>query len=177
MTQLNSMALALAICGALATFSFMQFGGSLSLWAAFVAWASFFHSGGQISNVRSTLAAALFGTALGGITMYLITGTPVGGILGVPVWAAVVVFVSAGIAVLTSRFAILAAVPITMHALACVAAFVILNEAGGPALLSGSIDTNAILNIGLSMAIGVGFAVATATLAGVFAKSEDTQSA
>lgn len=176
MKQVNAMALALATCGAAATFSFLNFGGELSLWAAFVAWASFFHSGGEISKAGYTLAAAIFGTVLGGVTMYLITGTAMGGVMGVPVWAAAVVFISAGIAVQSSRIAMLAAVPITMHALACVAAFVILKGAGATALLSGSLN-NAVVNIGLSMTIGVGFGIATALLAGALTKSEDTQPA
>lgn len=172
MNQTNAMALALGLCGALATFSFMQYGGALSLWAAFVAWAAFFHSGGTMDAAKKTLASALFGTVLGGITMYLITGTSVGAALGIPVWAAIVVFVSAGLAVLSSQIKILETVPVTMHALACVAAYVILNNAGGAMLFSASIAENAMVNVAISMVIGVGFGLLTAKLAGVFARAE-----
>lgn len=172
MSPIHAMALALGICGAAATFGFMSFGGSLSLWAAFVAWASFFHSGGAMADIKSTALAALFGTVLGWLTMYLITGTPMGDVIGVPAWAAIVVFVSAACAVLASKMPALAVVPITMHALACVAAFVILKGAGGEKLISASIADNALLNIGISMMIGLGCGIATAKLAGLFTSSE-----
>lgn len=172
MTSINSMALALAICGAIATFGFMQFGGSLSLWAAFVAWAGFFHSGGALSDFKLNGAAALFGTFLGWATMYLITGTAMGTVMSIPVWAGITVFFSAGIAVLVSKVTILAVVPVTMQALACVAAFVILKGVGGEKLLSFSIADNALLNISISMIIGLCFGIATAKLASIFAADE-----
>lgn len=172
MSQINAMALALAVCGGTATFMFMQFGGPLSLWAAFVAWASFFHSGGKMEHAVPTIACALWGCLLGGATMYIITGTSGAAAIGLPAWAGIVVFVSAAIAVLSGQIPVLATVPITMHALACIAAFVVLKGAGGPMLLSASIAENAILNVGISMVIGVGCGIATAKMAGSLMASE-----
>jgi hypothetical protein len=92
MNSLNTMALALAICGGFATFFFMQFGSGLSLWAEFVAWASFFHAGGTPDQIKSTALAAVGGSVLGEITMFLITGTSGSAALGLPIWAGIVVF-------------------------------------------------------------------------------------
>lgn len=172
MNPLNAMALSLAICGGLATFSFMQFGGSLSLWAAFVAWASFFHAGGSPDKIQSTSLAAIGGSVLGGLTMFVITGTSGAALLGLPVWGGIVVFVSAGIAVSISRIPAFSDTPVMMHALACVAAYVVLNNAGGANLFSFSIANNAVINVCLSMLIGVGFGILTAKVAGILSKPE-----
>jgi hypothetical protein len=177
MNPLNAMALALAICGGFATFSFMQFGGGLSLWAAFVAWASFFHAGGTPAQIKSTAIAAIGGSVLGGVTMFLITGTSGAAMLGLPVWAGLIVFVSAGAAVSLSRIPALADVPVMMHSLACVAAYVILNNAGGAMLVSLSIVDNAAINVCPSMLVGVGFGILTAKLAGALSKEPDAATA
>jgi hypothetical protein len=173
MNPLNAMALALAICGGFATFAFMQFGGGLSLWAAFVAWASFFHAGGTNVQIKSTALAVIGGTILGGVTMFIITGTGAGAVFGFPVWAGIVVFISAGLAVSVSRFPQLADTPVMMHSLACVAAYVTLNNAGGAKLFSLSMTGNAMINISLSMLIGIVFGVLTAKIAGLLSKSPE----
>jgi hypothetical protein len=53
-----------------------------------------------------------------------------------------------------------------MHGLACVASYVILDNASGAKLFSLSIVDNAAINVCLSMLIGVRFAILTAKIAG-----------
>lgn len=171
MSQNSAMAISLGIFGALATYLFIAYGGSLSLWAAFVAWACFFHSGGGAGAAKLTLSSTLFGCFLGWLTLLAITGSSMGATLGVPLWGAICVGISAPIAVLAGRIPALAAVPITMCALACIAAFVLLKGAdmqggaGTANMLSGSFDQNALMNITVSMLIGLGFGLATERLA------------
>lgn len=171
MSQNSAMAISLGIFGALATYLFIAYGGSLSLWAAFVAWACFFHSGGGSGAAKLTLGCSLFGCFLGWLTMLAITGSSLGASIGVPLWAAICVGISAPIAVLAGRVPALSAVPITMCALACIAAFVLLKGAdmqggaGTANMLSGSMDQNALINITISMLIGLGFGLATERIA------------
>ena len=65
MSENSAMAISLGILGSLATFLFASYGGGLSLWAAFVAWACFFHSGGGIAAAKLTIASTIFGCLLG----------------------------------------------------------------------------------------------------------------
>ncbi len=164
MSQNTAMAISLSIFGALATYLFIAYGGSLSLWAAFVAWACFFHSGGGSQSAKLTIAGSLFGCALGWATMYAITGTTMAGTFGLPLWAAMCVAVSAPIAVLAGRAPMLSVVPVTMNSLACVAAFVLLKGEEGN-LLGVTASQNAFINISISMLIGVGFGLMTERLA------------
>lgn len=178
MSENTAMAISLGILGSLATYLFTAYGGSLSLWAAFVAWACFFHSGGGIAAAKLTFASSLFGCVLGWLTMLAMTGTSFGASLGMPLWGAICVAISAPIAVFAARIAILEAVPITMSALACVSAFVLLkgtdmqDAVGSSNMLSMSIDQNALINITLSMLIGLAFGLMTERLAMSMMKSE-----
>lgn len=171
MSENTAMAISLGILGSLATFLFSAYGGSLSLWAGFVAWACFFHSGGGIAAAKLTFASTIFGCVLGWLTMLAMTGASFSAVFGMPIWGAICVAVSAPIAVLAARIQILSAVPITMSALACISAFVLLkgtdmqDAVGATNMLALSIDQNALLNISLSMLIGLGFGLLTERLA------------
>ena len=179
MSENSAMAISLGILGALATFLFGAYGGSLSLWAGFIAWACFFHSGGGLGAAKLTFASTIFGCVLGWLTMLAMTGSSFSAALGGPLWGAICVACSAPIGVLAARFQILSAVPITMSSLACISAFVLLKgndmqDAVGPAnMLTMSIDQNALLNISLSMLIGLGFGLLTEQLAGLLMKTEE----
>ena len=167
MSENTAMAISLGLFGSLSTYLFTAYGGSLSLWATFIAWACFFHSGGGATAAKLTLASSVFGCVLGWTTMLAMTGSSFGASLGMPLWGAICVAVSAPIAVLAARIPVLSAVPITMSALACISAFVLLKGAdmqdavGAANMLSMSIDQNAFINILLSMLIGLGFGLAT----------------
>ena len=180
MSENSAMAISLGILGSLATFLFASYGGSLSLWAAFVAWACFFHSGGGIDAAKLTIASTIFGCLLGWLTMLAMTGSSFSAVFGVPLWSAICVAISAPIAVLAARIPIFSAVPITMSALACVSAFVLLKgadmqDAVGPAnMLTMSVDKNALINITLSMLIGLGFGLITERLAMSMIKDKAT---
>ena len=171
MSENSAMAISLGVLGSLATFLFTAYGGSLSLWAGFVAWACFFHSGGGVNAAKMTFASTIFGCVLGWLTMLAMTGASFSASLGMPLWGAICVAVSAPIAVLAARVQVLSAVPITMSALACISAFVLLKgtdmqDAVGPAnMLTMSIDQNALLNISISMLIGLVFGLMTERLA------------
>ena len=178
MSENSAMAISLGVFGSLSTYLFAAYGGSLSLWAAFVAWACFFHSGGGATAAKLTFASLIFGCLLGWATMLAMTGSSFGASLGMPLWSAICVAVSAPIAVLAARIPVLSAVPITMSALACISAFVLLkgvdmqDAVGSANMLSMSIDQNALVNIFLSMSIGLGFGLATERLATLIMKSE-----
>ena len=180
MSENSAMAISLGVLGSLATFLFTAYGGSLSLWAGFVAWACFFHSGGGATAAKLTFASTVFGCVLGWLTMLAMTGSTFSSVLGAPFWSAICVAISAPVAVLAARIPILSAVPITMSALACISAFVLLKgadmqDAVGPTnMLAISIDQNALLNISLSMLIGLGFGLLTERLAGLLMKDPAT---
>jgi len=60
MNSLLSLALSVAVLGGIATWLFLSVGGIL-IWAAFTAWACFFHSGGNSAALWSTIVSNAFG--------------------------------------------------------------------------------------------------------------------
>lgn len=174
MNQTEAFALSLAICGGIATYAFLEFGPTLSLWAAFIAWAAFFHVGGDGNALKMGIGSVIFGSILGAVALHLITGTDVGGTLGLPFWGGIVVFCAAGIAVLASRVPFLAVPPVTLQALASVAAFILLADKGVENIYAASLADSAPLNIIVSMLIGYSCGAVTGKLAGMSTKADPT---
>ena len=69
-------------------------GLGLSLWAAFVAWASFYHCGGKEAGLQKTIVDNIFGAVLGWLALLAISQMSLGTTLGVPLWAAICVAIS-----------------------------------------------------------------------------------
>jgi hypothetical protein len=93
MSQLAALSLSIAVLGGLATWVFLTVGGIL-IWAAFVAWACFFHTGGDSDALRNTIVSNVFGSLVASIAAIVILAIPLADKLTLPLWAAIVVGVS-----------------------------------------------------------------------------------
>ena len=62
MSQLVALAVSIGLLGGVATILYLKVG--LLIWAGFLAWACFFHSGGNNAALQSTIICNIFGLSL-----------------------------------------------------------------------------------------------------------------
>ncbi len=172
MSALVATALSVGVLAGIATWAFLTV-GSILIWAAFVAWACFFHCGGDTAALKTTIVGNIFGVIAGWVAALLILYVPLAGPLTLPVWAGIVVVVTVIIVCLASAIPLLASIPATVYGYACAFAFLLqtpekLTQA---ALIAPNFD-NVLVNVIVSMVIGALFGWASGQLAGVLTKTE-----
>jgi hypothetical protein len=160
------------ILAGVATWFFLAV-GSILIWAAFVAWACFFHSGGNEAALKSTIISNAFGVAVAWITAIVILAIPLAEALTLPVWAAIAVAIAVGAYVLAAHVEALSSIPGTTYGYACTFAFLLQtpDKLSLDMLTSASLD-NALIVVIISMVIGALFGFASGKLAGAMTKAE-----
>lgn len=153
MNLLSALAIFIGALGGLATWAFVgpAAGLGLQIWAAFVAWAAFYHSGGGSGSLAKNIPAHLFGGLIG--LLALLATTRLAGGLGLPLAAGISVGIGAAVIVLAANLPALAQIPSSVYGFGCVAAY---------ALLAGKLETltavslvdNPWINVSVSMIIG-----------------------
>ncbi|MCB1382103.1 MAG: DUF1097 domain-containing protein [Notoacmeibacter sp.] len=153
MPLLTALAISIGVLGGLATWAFVGPMASLGLqiWAAFIAWAAFYHSGGGAAALKSNIPAHIFGAIVGWASLWAITLLAPG--LGVPVAGGICVAIGAAVIVLAANIAALGSIPSSVYGFGCVAGYTLLAGKLGT-LMSGSIVDNPLINIAVSMIIG-----------------------
>lgn len=165
MNSLLALAIAVGVLGGVATWFFLAVGGIL-IWAAFVAWACFFHSGGDGKALRSTIISNAFGVAVAATTGLVITSFPGAAAIGLPLWVALVVAASIALYILAAKAELFSSIPGTTYGYACTFAFLTQNpDKFNPQALTSLSLGNAYLVVPLSMIIGALFAYSSARLA------------
>ncbi|HEY6632297.1 MAG TPA: DUF1097 domain-containing protein [Rhizobiaceae bacterium] len=153
MPLLTALALSIGILGGIATYLFVgplaAFG--LQIWAAFVAWAAYYHSGGKEASLKTNIPAHIWGAVLGWVALLLINA--LAGSLGVPLAAGVSVAITVIVLVLGANLPLFASIPSAVYGYACVAAYALLAGKLGT-LTSASLVDNPLVNIVVSMIIG-----------------------
>jgi hypothetical protein len=95
MDLISALAISIGVLGGIATFVLLSpFGLGLQIWAAFIAWATFYHCGGKEAGLTKTITHTIFGAIMAYIALLLVTQVPLGAALGVPLWAAICVLAS-----------------------------------------------------------------------------------
>lgn len=169
MSQLVALSVSIGVLGAIATFLFLHAG--LLIWAAFIAWACFFHSGGDTNGLRTTIVGNVFGAVCAWLAALILLAVPLGGTLGLPLWAAIVVGVTVLGMCLAAHLKALSVIPASVYGYAATFAF-LLQTAGmltTDKLLSASLQ-NGLVVVALSMVIGALFGFASGKLGAVLAK-------
>jgi len=171
MPQLLSLSLSIAVLGAI--WAFLALGplsGFVLVWAGFVAWGCFFHTGGDDKALTKTIAGNIYGIVIAWIALLIIVNVPVAS-LGT-VWPAIVVGVTVFLLVIVASIEPLSVVPANVYGYASTVAYSLHQatdaEAGtGPLanLASGSFQNPLVLLI-VSMVIGALFGFISAKLAG-----------
>jgi hypothetical protein len=153
MDLITALAISISVLGAIATYLMLSpIGLGLQIWAAFIAWATFFHCGGKEAGLSKTITHNIFGAIMAFIALLIVTQIPLGATLGVPLWAAIAVLITVFILVYAAKWPLLSDIPASVLGFAATAGFALAGNKLG-ALTSVSLD-NPFIIIVLSLIVG-----------------------
>lgn len=169
MTPLVALSVSIAVLGAI--WAFLALGplsGFVLVWAGFIAWGCFFHSGGDNNALVRTIAGTAYGALIGWIALMVVVHVPVPA-LGT-IWLAIVVGVTVFCLVIVSSVDQLSVVPANVYGYAAIVAYSLHQPSSPPAtgplanLVSPSFANPLILLI-ISMVAGAVFGYLSGQLA------------
>ncbi len=165
MSQLVALSVSIGVLGGIATILYLKL--SLLIWAGFVAWACFFHSGGDNAALKNTIVCNIFGAVLAWIAAVVILSVPLAETLSLPVWAGIVVGVTVLLMVLGANIKAFSVIPASVYGYACTFAYLLQTaDAMTRDRLMAFGMGNALILVAISMAIGALFGLASGKLAG-----------
>jgi hypothetical protein len=174
MKQLVALALSIAVLGAIwAYLALGPLSGYVLVWAGFIAWGCYFHSGADNKALTRTIAGTCYGALIGWIVLLLVVNTSVPA-LGVA-WPAILVGVTVFFLVIVASIDLLSVVPANVYGYAAIVAYSLHQPSADPGigplknLTSGSIANPLILLI-VSLVIGAFFGLFSGKLAGALTK-------
>ncbi|MGQ0674340.1 MAG: DUF1097 domain-containing protein [Hyphomicrobium sp.] len=171
MDLITALAISIGVLGGLATFVFLSpMGLGLSIWAAFIAWGSFYHCGGKTAGLQTSVLGNLWGALWGALTLAAVTKTGLADSLGLPMWAGICVAVGVALMILGSKLPNLSSIPAAVYGYASVIALSLLTNAAGNVTLAGW--ENPALNIAISMVIGGVLGLVSEHVAGLLTASK-----
>ena len=175
MPQLAALSVSIAVLGAVWAFLALgPLGGFVLVWAGFVGWGCFFHSGGDDQALVKTIVGNIYGVVIAWIALLIIVNVPVAA-LGT-VWPAIVVGVTVFFLVIVASIDKLSVVPANVYGYAATVAYALHQatdaEAGtGPlANLASASFQNPLVLLIVSMVIGALFGFVSGKLAGALTK-------
>lgn len=167
MSKLLALAVSIAVLGGVWAFlSLNPLAGVALVWVGFIAWACFFHSGGDTAALQKTIAGMSFGAVMAAIALALVSSGALAslGALGAPVIIAATVFPL----VIVSGTNLLSVVPANVYGYAATAGLALTAGTAGSATAM-DLSNPAILVI-ISTVLGAVFGLASGKLAGVLGK-------
>lgn len=156
MKEITATSLSIALVGAMATWiAFGPLSGYILIWAVFIAWAGFAALGGDNQALKNTIVCGVFGVVIGWIAAFIVLIFPLGETLGMPLWSAIVVGITAFTVVFASNFQIFGAVPASVLSYAATFAYLLqTNERMSLVTLTSINFDNPLLLISLSVIFG-----------------------
>jgi hypothetical protein len=174
MKQLVALSLSIAILGAIwAYLALGPLSGYVLVWAGFIAWGCYFHSGADSKALTKTIVGTCYGAIIGWIALLLVVNTSMPA-LGV-VWPALIVGFTVFFLVIVASVDLLSVVPANVYGFAAIVAYSLHQPSADPGvgplknLTSGSFANPLILLI-LSFIIGAFFGMFSGKLAGALTK-------
>ena len=175
MTKLVALSLSIAVLGAI--WAFLALGplnGFVLVWAGFIGWGCFFHSGADNNALVKTIIGTAYGALVAWIALLIIVNVPMSN-LGA-VWPAIVVGATVFFLVIVASIDPLSVVPANVYGYAALVAYSLHQPSTAPAtgplqnLLSPSFANPLVLLI-VSMVIGALFGYLSGQLAKVLTRS------
>jgi Protein of unknown function (DUF1097) len=174
MSQLAALSVSIAVLGAVwAYLALGPLAGYVLVWAGFIAWGCYFHTGANSNALNKTIAGTAYGAIIGWIALLIIVNVAVPS-LGV-LWPALIVGVTVFLLVIVASINALSVVPANVYGYAAIVAYSLQTTPPPPAtgplqnLTSGSFANPLILLI-VSLVIGALFGLASNKLSGMLAK-------
>jgi hypothetical protein len=161
------LALSIAVLGGV--WAFLALGplaGSVLVWAGFIAWGCYFHTGGDSAALQKTIVGMIYGAMVAGVALALVVANPLGlaASIAAPVYVAITVF----FLVIVAGINLLSVVPANVYGYAATAGYALSTNTAN---LTTTPDlTNPVLLVVLSIVIGTLFAAASGKLAGMLGK-------
>ena len=170
LSSLSSAALAAALVAAAAVLAFSAL-PALFVWAAFIGWASYDHSGASMQAAIRSSAALVFGVVMAWLVAIIVAAhlLPAGAVASTAIVAGTASF----LIVMASRLALLSVVPATFYGFASTFAYLSLASGASTIEILTSLSwCNAIISVPVSLLSGTGLGVAHGWLANVIAVRE-----
>lgn len=173
MSKLTALSVSIALLGGV--WAFLALGplsGFVLVWAGFVAWGCYFHTGGDAAALNKTIAGTVYGCVLAWVALLLIVNVSVP--LPAPLWPAIVVAATVFLLVIVASIDLLSAVPAQVYGYAATVAYALqtpTNDAGGPLQsLTMASFANPLILLAVSFVIGAIFGMLSGKLSGALAK-------
>jgi len=174
MSQLSALSLSIGILGAIwAYLALGPLSGDVLVWAGFIAWGCYFHTGANSNALTKTIVGTAYGAFIGWIALLIIVNVAMHA-LGTA-WPAIVVGVTVFFLVIVASINLLSVVPANVYGYAAIVAYALQTTPPPPAtgplqnLTSGSFANPLILVI-VSMVIGALFGLVSNKLSAALAK-------
>ena len=174
MSQLSALSLSIAVLGAVwAYLALGPLSGFVLVWAGFISWGCYFHTGANSNALTKTIVGTVYGAIIGWIALLVIVNVAVPS-LGV-LWPAIVVGVTVFFLVIVASISALSVVPANVYGYAAIVAYSLQTPsappAGGPLQnLTAASFANPLVLLIVSLVVGALFGYASNQLTGVLAK-------
>lgn len=174
MSLLIALSISIGLLGGIATWAFLSaWSGPVLIWAAFVAWGCFYHSGGDEAALKNTIIGNLFGAVCAWVAAMIILSVPLAATLTLPVWAGIVVAGTVVVVVLAAHIPAFSVIPASVYGYASAFAFLLQTpKALSVETLTSATMSNALLIVPASMIVGAVFGLASAKIGGMLVKSD-----
>jgi hypothetical protein len=167
MNQLTALSLSIAVLGGLWVFLALgPLSGLVLVWAGFIAWGCYFHTGGDNAALKKTIAGMIYGAVLAGIALFLLGHNPLGlpAVATAPVYVAVTVF----FLVIVAGCSLLSVVPANVYGYAATVAYAV-QTANAP-IVTDMTMANPVIVLSLSFVLGAVFGMLSGKLSGMLGK-------
>jgi len=163
MSQLMALSVSIAVLGGIWAFISL---GPLSaytlVWAGFIAWGCFFHSGGDTKALMKTIAGTVYGAIVAWIALLIIVKVSIP--LPAAIWGAIVVAVTVFCLVIVASVDVLSVVPANVYGYAALVGYTLSKGATGD--LTAAKADNPLFLLIISLVLGALFGYASGQLAG-----------
>lgn len=166
MSKLTALALSIAVLGGVWAFlAFNPLASIAIVWVGFIAWACYFHTGGDNAALQKTIAGMAYGAIIAAIALALVVADPTGDLGSLEVIEApVIIAVTVFLLVIVSGINLLSVVPANVYGYAATAGLALsTNTAANATALN--LSNPAVLVI-ISVVLGSVFGMLSGKLAG-----------
>lgn len=167
MNSLTALSLSIGVLAGAATFLAVgPLSGVFLIWVATISWAAYFALGGDDAAAKNTVVCSVFGVFMATYAAVEITNISSDAALGFPLMAAIIVCITVVVSCLAANVPALATIPATVLGYSSTFGYLLQtpDKLTPEVLLSLGWD-NPCLIISFSLALGVGFGIASAKLA------------
>ena len=164
MPQLVALSLSIAVLGGI--WAFIALKAGFLVWAGFIAWGCYFHTGGDNKALIKTICGNVYGVIIGWIALLIVAKVPIEA-LGA-LWPAIVIGATVFLLVIVASIEQLSVVPANVYGYAAAAGLGI--SGNGIANVTAANMSNPLIGVGISMVIGAVLGMVSGKVAGALTK-------